>query len=591
MDSFMGWKETLQLLRTQFEARASVSRGLHHLMVEVADDERGRMLGPDWFVRESYLGSTDPNPLLRVGPWCVVQSSGLPWVHPRFREVRPGESTDSIPEGRIVRDGSGVPRAVFEPMRLRQGFLCGDSGTLTSFQSLAESASRALTDAPDLSEHEVAASLTELFRTPRGGIRYVFGDVPNPPQHFIENGWQGGQVIYEHGVLIDVPISEDSPGYEHWLLLLHRLSWRRNPGSPLQGRRLAWHENMTVPYEWVVEREFDSNWPQSWRERFSQISTSSYYSLLGDREHPLDVNLASAFAVDILLATPPKSKSAANAKRSSETDYSKEPWYGLPLPSFGHGVARELKKRAKPKIALMTATTAERDMVLRHFEPAPGENQVYRVPHANNTYFVGRLGVYPAVLCKCAMGASGRDSAQIVTGEVIRFWKPSALIMVGIAFGKNPERQRIGDILISERIIAYEPERVGMESSVSRGQHFPAGLQLLNRFENFTLGWEFCNPAGGQSEVRVGAILSGEKLVDNSEFKKLLFEQHPLAIGGEMEGVGLAAAAAREQCEWILVKGICDWADGEKTDNHHEFAAASAVSLVRYVLSQPGIIS
>jgi len=26
--------------------------------------------------------------------------------------------------------------------------------------------------------------------------------------------------------------------------LLHRLAWRRIPGSPLQGRRLAWHENI-----------------------------------------------------------------------------------------------------------------------------------------------------------------------------------------------------------------------------------------------------------------------------------------------------------------------------------------------------------
>jgi len=48
----MGWKETLETLRKQFEARATCSRGLHHLMVEVADDERDRMEGPDWFVRE-----------------------------------------------------------------------------------------------------------------------------------------------------------------------------------------------------------------------------------------------------------------------------------------------------------------------------------------------------------------------------------------------------------------------------------------------------------------------------------------------------------------------------------------------------------
>jgi len=57
-----------------------------------------------------------------------------------------------------------------------------------------------------------------------------------------------------------------------------------------------------------------------------------------------------------------------------------------------------------------------------------------------------------------------------------------------------------------------------------------------------------------------------------------------------MEGVGLAASAERERQEWILVKAICDWADGQKTDEHQEFAAASAVSFVQHLLNQSGVI-
>jgi nucleoside phosphorylase len=79
-------------------------------------------------------------------------------------------------------------------------------------------------------------------------------------------------------------------------------------------------------------------------------------------------------------------------------------------------------------------------------------------------------------------------------------------------------------------------------------------------------------------------------LVDNPDFKGRLFQTYPNAIGGEMEGVGVAASAEREKCEWILVKAICDWADGEKTDQHQGFAAASAVSFVQHLLSQSGVI-
>src|SRR5216110_2047060 len=64
-------------------------------------------------------------------------------------------------------------------------------------------------------------------------------------------------LVYEHGVLIDLPIAESPPDDAHWLLLLHRLGWRHVAGSPLRANRLAWHANMTVPYEWVVEKEFN----------------------------------------------------------------------------------------------------------------------------------------------------------------------------------------------------------------------------------------------------------------------------------------------------------------------------------------------
>jgi nucleoside phosphorylase len=57
-----------------------------------------------------------------------------------------------------------------------------------------------------------------------------------------------------------------------------------------------------------------------------------------------------------------------------------------------------------------------------------------------------------------------------------------------------------------------------------------------------------------------------------------------------MEGVGLAAAAVRHGVPWILVKAICDWADGKKHKKHQPLAAAAAVSLVHHVLSQRDVL-
>jgi nucleoside phosphorylase len=71
--------------------------------------------------------------------------------------------------------------------------------------------------------------------------------------------------------------------------------------------------------------------------------------------------------------------------------------------------------------------------------------------------------------------------------------------------------------------------------------------------------------------------LSGEKLIDDVEYN-----QFPQAIGGEMEGYGVAAAADRAKVEWILAKAICDWGDGEKHKKHQPLAAGAAVSLVLF---------
>lgn len=585
----MSWRESLAALQRQFEARAERSNGLHHLFVEVADDERERMAGPDWFVRLSPFAGANAAEAKIGDPWFFVSSAGLPSVSPGYRELASGESLDRVPEEQIVRDGGGTPRAIQVPMRLRRGYLCGDHTQLAGFESLAKAVSHILTDDCELLRHELADDMCDLFRKPRGGVRYVFGDVPEQPKEFIANGWDAAGLVFENGVLIDVPIAESVPGVGHWLLLLHRLSWRRLPSCPLSGARLAWHENTTVPFEWVSQQEFNQQIPPEWSKCFAQISGKSYYSILGERDRPLDVNLASVFAIQLLLSGTGSRKKPTSDPNVESVDYSREAWHQRTLPEFAAGSVQSCCDTANPHVVVLTATSIERDTVLKHMQPLDDRNHIIRIFYENNTFFVGRLGVYPIVLCMCEMGSSGRDSALAVATESIQVWKPSVIVMVGIAFGRDRERQKIGDVLIADRVIAYEPSRVGVERTIPRGQQHAVSPLLLNRFRN-ALGWSFLAPTGIACDLHFGPVLSGEKLVDNPEFKQSLLEDFPNAVGGEMEGAGLAAAAERSRCHWILVKGICDWGDGTKNKQHQGFAAAAATSLVQHVLSQEGAI-
>jgi hypothetical protein len=156
--------------------------------------------------------------------------------------------------------------------------------------------------------------------------------------------------------------------------------------------------------------------------------------------------------------------------------------------------------------------------------------------------------------------------------------------MVGIAFGVNDQKQSIGDILVTEQLRLYDLQRVGLQDGqyeiILRGDKPHASGWLINHFKSADLIWD-------GAKVRFGVVLTGEKLVDNIDFRDQLRSFEPEAIGGEMEGAGLYVACQDKKVDWILIKAICDWADGNKAqdkDLRQQTAAQNAAEFVLYAL-------
>lgn len=86
-------------------------------------------------------------------------------------------------------------------------------------------------------------------------------------------------------------------------------------------------------------------------------------------------------------------------------------------------------------------------------------------------------------------------------------------------------------------------------------------------------------------------MLSGPVLLDNIHFRDALLKQFTEAKGGEMEGNGLYAVAVEKKVDWIIVKAICDYADGNKHENkakRQKLAAERAASFVFHAIEQGG---
>lgn len=264
-------------------------------------------------------------------------------------------------------------------------------------------------------------------------------------------------------------------------------------------------------------------------------------------------------------------------------DYSQASWRAPATPSFESVSDKAAEMRAAADVVLMTATEVELRQVLRLMKPQNGGAKIRKIHVGLETYYLGKFGRFQAATTMCSMGSTGPISSEQTARSALERWRPKALLLVGIAWGAEKLKHLPGDVLVASQIVPYEAQRVG-ESIVFRGPIAPTGPTLLNRFRN-ALDWQFARPDGSMVNVHYGKVLSGEKLIDDPEFKKSLLKQFPEAIGGEMEGAGVYASTSRQRTEWILVKSVCDWADGRKRKDYQEMAAASAASLAESVLS------
>ena len=203
---------------------------------------------------------------------------------------------------------------------------------------------------------------------------------------------------------------------------------------------------------------------------------------------------------------------------------------------------------------------------------------------------LGIIGGARIFLVQSEMGSDGQGGSRFTVQEGILALSPTAVIMVGIAYGLDEEKQQIGDILVSRQLVAYDHQRVGSNPAGEqmlqiRGDRISAPVWLLDRFKAGLQTWQ------EPPQVYFGLILSGGKLVANQNYRDQLFQIEREAIGGEMEGVGLYEAAHRHHVGWILVKAISDWGDSNKhldKAERQQQAAANSARFTIHVLNQGG---
>jgi len=240
-------------------------------------------------------------------------------------------------------------------------------------------------------------------------------------------------------------------------------------------------------------------------------------------------------------------------------------------------------------VLLITVNDHEFESVLKYAKKAIGKNPEEHL--GSRVYYdLGVIGRVRTALVRSEMGSLQPGAALATTLKAMHELQPKYIIAVGIMFGVSSEKQEIGQILYSKQIQLYEVQKIATEENASsvrvipRGDKVTANPQLLSRVSASAYSW---SKKFNEKIPSPELILSGEKLIDNINFRDELINIFPEAKGGEMEASGIYAAAREDETRWIIIKAICDYADGKKSEDkekRQKLAANKAANFVFYLL-------
>ncbi len=160
--------------------------------------------------------------------------------------------------------------------------------------------------------------------------------------------------------------------------------------------------------------------------------------------------------------------------------------------------------------------------------------------------------------------------------------RPSCIISFGICYGRNPDKQMIGEVLIPRKLYPWTIGQKVVEEELQI-KHDDFNLCLEEKFDKNNIYSSismYCNDDEGRIieksikikneekkfkiKVSYGNMSTGEAVVSSKILKDkiVVANQNEKEIGGEMEGYGLAKECvyyAKIPC--VIIKSICDWGE------------------------------
>jgi len=265
-------------------------------------------------------------------------------------------------------------------------------------------------------------------------------------------------------------------------------------------------------------------------------------------------------------------------------------------------------------VLVVAALAVERNALLRHV------SSPYKRIDGNVESYLCELkvnSIHSISVLVVASQKAGNVYAAACVKSILEHWDPVVVVSFGIAGGiesKDPQkldRVRLGDIIFGDIVFYYE--HLTEASSVETRDWFPH-LECDNSLKSFV--WEYYenpinedNTDSWQSKIRVhrpgtegpedggvsakvltGAIASGEKVIRSTKgpSRKRAIRNYAKIRVFEMEAFGVGVAAngyISRKLRFVAIKGVADYAGGDKGDLWHDYSTDSAAAFLFHMLA------
>ncbi|MFB4285035.1 hypothetical protein ACBJ59_57900 [Nonomuraea sp. MTCD27] len=234
----------------------------------------------------------------------------------------------------------------------------------------------------------------------------------------------------------------------------------------------------------------------------------------------------------------------------------------------------------------------------------PLETQAVRLALDLRNERIGDLTFYRAVVDGVSVAAimaleQGQRSAMAAYNHLVGVFDPEIAVLVGIGGGIH-ESVAIGDVVLATEMVYYDRRKVTPSGTPRRGETRPAPAAVGHAVNAFLTDLDppgaltIEDPEGTSRSMAIhaGPIGSGEAVIADEDAAEIAFlasfNDKILAVDMEAGGLGQAcherSAASGRQHRWMVVRGISDRADQNKSDAPQRVAAWHAAQVLRRLL-------